>query len=308
MQNYPKISVTIINWNKAEDTSKCIDSLKKSNYPNFDVFVVDNGSIGNDAEILEGRYGKYATIIKNKENLGFAGGHNVAIKHELDKENPPDFIFLLNNDAEVDPNCFDACVKTVRLSNAGIVGAIINRTRDGKVLSNVSPLINEFFGFKVATTKIVPPSEPFWEVERVQGAAMMISRKLLEQSIKERGFYLKEDYFLYWEETEFCCYARTCGYKVVIARDAIVSHYDAKSTGHDSPLTYYYFTRNRVFLANKVLPWHLKILFNLWYAPTRIFRAFQSACKGNTKVSFAILQGFIDGYINKRGKWKNHKG
>ena len=56
---------------------------KKITYPNYEVIVVDNGSEGDDADILEKKYKGYIRLIRNKENLGFAEGNNVAIRQVL---------------------------------------------------------------------------------------------------------------------------------------------------------------------------------------------------------------------------------
>ena len=59
---YPKVSIIILNWNGLKDTIDCLESLKKITYPNYEVIVVDNGSKGNDADVLEGKYGDYITV------------------------------------------------------------------------------------------------------------------------------------------------------------------------------------------------------------------------------------------------------
>jgi len=57
--NHPKVSVIIFNWNGLEATSECLESLKKVSYPNCEVIVVDNGSKGNDAQVLQEKFGDY---------------------------------------------------------------------------------------------------------------------------------------------------------------------------------------------------------------------------------------------------------
>ena len=307
--DYPKVAIIILNWNGWEDTIECLESLKKITYPNYEVIVVDNGSEGNDADILEEKYGDYIKVIRNKENLGFTGGNNVAIYHVLQSKNPPDYVFLLNNDAKIEPDCLNVCVRVAQLTKAGIVGARIRNPKNGSFFTGSTSLFYEFFG-KISSIFPHSPStsSPFWEVARVHGAGMLIWRKLLEKVRKEHGYYLRPDYFCYWEETEFCHYAREKAYKVVMARDAIMNHEDKTALNKNSPLVFYYFTRNRIFLANETLPFYLKILFHLLNIPTRFLRAIQKTLKGQPKVSIAILQGLFDGYKNVRGKWKYHKG
>jgi GT2 family glycosyltransferase len=48
-----KVFIIILNWNGLEDTIECLESLRKIPYPNYEVIVVDNGSKGNDAQVLE---------------------------------------------------------------------------------------------------------------------------------------------------------------------------------------------------------------------------------------------------------------
>ena len=98
--DYPKISIVILNWNGLKYTIECLESLKKSTYPNYEVIVVDNGSKGNDADILEEKYKGYIKLIRNKENLGFPGGSNIAIK-QIIAQGESDYVLLLNNDTKI---------------------------------------------------------------------------------------------------------------------------------------------------------------------------------------------------------------
>ena len=68
----PKVSIIILNWNGLKDTIECLESLEKITYSNYEVIVIDNGSKGNDADILEEKYKDYIKVIKNKENLIYA--------------------------------------------------------------------------------------------------------------------------------------------------------------------------------------------------------------------------------------------
>lgn len=307
---YPKVSIIILNWNGLKDTIKCLESLKKITYPNYEVIIVDNGSDGNDADVLEKKYKGYIKIIRNKENLGFPGGNNVAIHYSLNRKYPADYIFLLNNDATIQPDCLNKCVEVAQLSKVGIVGAVIIGTCDDNVfIGTPRSLLNEFFPFHVFIPYRPPsPLPPFWEVGRVCGCAMLISGKLLMQIKKKDGHHLNSDLFLYCDEPDFCYRARKLGYKVVMARDAIVYHHYGKSTSLDSPLSLYYFARNKIFLANLMLPWHLKVLFHLWYVPARLIQAFLKIVRRQPQVSVAILQGLLDGYRGVTGKWKYHRG
>ena len=94
----PSVAIIIVNWNSYSFTFDCITSLKKCNYPNFKIILVDNGSTDFSIEKLSKDF-KEIDIIKNKSNLGFTGGNNIAISRAL-KENF-DYVMLLNNDTKV---------------------------------------------------------------------------------------------------------------------------------------------------------------------------------------------------------------
>jgi len=99
--NQPKVCIITLNWNGLEDTIECLESLKKITYTNYEVIVVDNGSEGNDPQVLEERFGDYIHLIKNDRNYGFYGGANIGIRYAL-KNSYPDYLLLHEGIAVVD--------------------------------------------------------------------------------------------------------------------------------------------------------------------------------------------------------------
>ena len=100
--NQPKVSIIILNWNGLQDTIACLESLQKVTYPNCAITVVDNGSKGDDVQILRDRYGNHVHIVANDNNYGFSEGNNIGIRASLHQE--ADYLLLLNNDTVVAPN------------------------------------------------------------------------------------------------------------------------------------------------------------------------------------------------------------
>jgi len=80
MLSRPKVSIIVLNWNGLKDTIECLESLKKITYPNYGVIVVDNGSEGNDADVLEERYKDYIKVIRNKGSYKKKCGIYIVIK------------------------------------------------------------------------------------------------------------------------------------------------------------------------------------------------------------------------------------
>ena len=106
-----KVSIVILNWNRPKDTLDCLRSIRKCRIPNAkcQIIVVDNNSIDNSVTRIKKQLVKIknedsisSEIIENTENLGFAEGNNVGIRHALN--HGADYILLLNNDTVVDKN------------------------------------------------------------------------------------------------------------------------------------------------------------------------------------------------------------
>ena len=94
-----KIGIILVNYNGALDTVECVDSIEKSSYKNYEIYVVDNASNDKDVSILEKLDGK-VTLLKLKENVGFSGGNNRGISLAI--ENGCEYILLLNNDTIIE--------------------------------------------------------------------------------------------------------------------------------------------------------------------------------------------------------------
>ncbi len=123
--NQPKVCIITLNWNGLEDTIECLESLKKITYPNYEVIVVDNGSEGNDTQVLEEKFGDYIHLIKNDRNYGFYGGANIGMRYALNNSYP-DYLLLLDNDTVVDPEFLTEMVKVAEADPAiGMAGAKI---------------------------------------------------------------------------------------------------------------------------------------------------------------------------------------
>ena len=74
-----EIYFIVLNYNGYADTVECLESLKQLNYPNFQVIVVDNASVGGEGERLANSFPEFIHLA-NKTNLGFSGGNNIGIE------------------------------------------------------------------------------------------------------------------------------------------------------------------------------------------------------------------------------------
>src|SRR5438552_1228619 len=70
------VCIIVLNWNGWQDTLECLESLRRLDYPNFRVLVVDNGSTDDSVERFK-KFSLQDELIETGRNLGYAGGNNV---------------------------------------------------------------------------------------------------------------------------------------------------------------------------------------------------------------------------------------
>lgn len=290
---HPKVSIIILNWNGLEDTTECLESLKKITYPNYEVILVDNGSEGDDVRILSEKFGDYIHVIENDRNYGFAEGNNIGMRYALADLNP-DYILLLNNDTVVDPDFLTELVKAAEGdATIGILGPKIYSYNEPSKISFVGTKIDWWNVGTWPTNEIdVGQFDELREVDAVIGSALLIKRATLE----EIGL-LYAGYFAYFEETEWCVKCKKAGYKIVYVPRAILWHKLQSTAAKIEGFYLYYMTRNRfVFMkrnSGKVRFVLYFVHFFLWkFMFTSVFLLVRQK---NPKLLWTFYKGIYDG-------------
>ena len=245
---YPRTAVIILNWNGLNDTIECLESLRKITYPDYQVLVVDNGSTGDDVKVLRERFGDYIHIIENDRNYGFAEGNNIGMRYALANFNPG-YLLLLNNDITVAPNLLTELVGAAEdNTEVGLVGPlvydyyrpdVIIRTGHGQRISwwrGTTPGVMS----RILKDKTVG----IFEADCIEGSCMLVPRRVLE----EVGM-LDQEYFAYWEETDWCVRIRAAGYKICCVTSSKIWHKVQPSYLDTRKL--YYFLRNNILFMRK---------------------------------------------------------
>src|SRR3989344_5030784 len=102
----PSVSIIILNYNGLDFSRQCLRSALKTSYPNFQVYLVDNGSKINEAEILRKEFADgRIKFIRFNRNWGFVEGNNKTVKRLSSK-----YAVFLNNDTEVKPDWLEPLV------------------------------------------------------------------------------------------------------------------------------------------------------------------------------------------------------
>ncbi|MGP3561699.1 glycosyltransferase family 2 protein [Geobacillus sp. BK01] len=244
-----ELAVIICNWNKKDYVLKCIESVKKSTFKDYDLFVVDNASTDGSVEAIKQKFGNSVNLIINKENKGGSGGFNRGIKEAL-KYNYR-YIQLLDNDVIVDEKAIEELYNYMENNpNTAVVGSKIYVLDEPNKIQEIGAKID----YKKYTIHLnyanhldVGNLPEVVECDYVPACSMMVRVDV----IRKVGL-MDEEYFLYWDDIDWCYRMKLRGYRVVALNKSKVWHKSGVKVRQDT-FTHYYFFRNRVHFFMKFL-------------------------------------------------------
>jgi GT2 family glycosyltransferase len=228
-----RVAIVLVNWNNSEDTLACIESLGKLNYQDSQIVVVENHSGLEEYRAL--RSGCTDEIIlRQKRNLGFAGGCNVGIRWALQKGF--DYVWLLNNDAVVAPESLPELVGAMESdSRIGIVGGVMYYWNDPERIQTAGGFIDDESprGEMLGINELdAGQFRGIRDVDYVSGGMLLVR----SAAITPVGL-LDERFFMYYEDTDWGVRMREGGWRVVTTSAAKCWHKDKASAG--SKKTYF---------------------------------------------------------------------
>jgi GT2 family glycosyltransferase/glycosyltransferase involved in cell wall biosynthesis len=233
---FPLASIAIATYNNLPLNKACLHSIaQETDYPNYEVIVVDNGSTDGTAEWLveAAQRDRRLKVICNRENRGFAAANNQALRRARGE-----FLCLLNNDT---------------LATRGWLSTLIGRLRKTPGLGLVGPVSNN-----VGNAAKVPAGYrnvaqlPRWaetycrrhDGEVVPAEMLGFFCVVMPREVYERVGELDERFGLgYFEDDDYCRRVRDAGYTFGFVRDAFVHHWQEASfglLGKDTYLSIYY--------------------------------------------------------------------
>jgi GT2 family glycosyltransferase/8-oxo-dGTP pyrophosphatase MutT (NUDIX family) len=243
----PKLSVNLVTWNGSKYIPYLFESLKKQTFKDWKLFVFDNGSTDNTVDAIKKELADFNfdyEIIKNKENFGFAGGHNRIFKLADTK-----YVLLLNQDMYIKDDCIEKMIAYADLhkdvsaiaprlmkwnfdeininglqaSFSGLVDALgLKIYRSRRVIEQFTS--EEWTNIKDAYSADVLP------VFGVSGAFPMFKRKVLEEVADVEGNIFDENYHAYKEDVDLAFRLRSAGHCASVLLDA-VSYHDRSAAG-----------------------------------------------------------------------------
>jgi N-acetylglucosaminyl-diphospho-decaprenol L-rhamnosyltransferase len=237
----PDLAVVVVNTNGGEEVLTCLRSVYDSTGDaSLEVLVVDNASTDGSPEALEREF-PGATLIRNRENRGFAA----AVNQGIEASTAP-FLFLLNPDARVVAGTLEGLLKVARdHPRAGAIG-VLTRNPDGSVYPSARRVPGLWEGFLHTFLSPFWPDNPWtrsyrmadWDrqserqVDWVSGSSMLLRRAALDQV----GTF-DEGYFMYVEDMDLCTRLRAAGWEVWFSPELEVVHVGGTATAGKRGMT-----------------------------------------------------------------------
>lgn len=294
-----RIAVVVINYQRAADTLECLDSLLQVAAPEFDIFLVDNGSNASDVVQLNGyvtHHPERIVFTAFPENHGFTGAHN-RLFEQLVPGKRYDFFLLLNNDVVVEPD-FLARMMT-RIDREQRIEMVAARVMQYANRDEVDNLGITFYKCGLASNR-KSPDDPLLGPS---GNCALYTADLLRQVHQVSGEYFDEQFFCYAEDTDLAWRAVLLGYRAAYAEDAQVYHKGSiASGGPNSDFVLYHGIRNSLFMLVKDVPaWFLgRNLF--WMLVLHGAILLRYTIKGKLGIVFRLYRDFLHGALAMRRK------
>ena len=296
----PRVSVITVNYNQSEVTCALLESIRWQAWRNVEVIVVDNASRENPEALFKSRFPE-VIFLRSEQNLGFAGGNNLALPYATG-----DYFFFVNNDAELTENTIQNLLQVFETQpRAGIVSPLICYAPEVRENAHAATDLIQYAGMTpvhplTGRNRTIGNREAdhgqFTQTAQTayaHGAAMMAPRRVLEQVGP-----MREDFFLYYEELDWCERIRQAGWEVWVQPLARVYHKESLTVQKLGSLKTYYLTRNRI--------WFMRRHFGAWQR--RGFYAFLGLVTAPKNiVAYALRGEWSNLRAFLRGVWWNIK-
>lgn len=286
------VSIITLNYNQANVTCQLLESCRSLTYPNYEILVCDMHSKEDPSEKIEKGSYPHTTLYMSDRNRGFAGGNNWGMQFAKGE-----FILLLNNDTEVNPDLIEKLL--IPFNQDKTTGVVCP-----KIKYFDFPNLIQYAGFTrmnsfTGRTKAIGNGEPdrgqynvITSTYGAHGAAMMVKREVIDQVGR-----FPEKFFLYYEEWDWSARILKAGYRIYCQGLATVYHKESMSVGKLNPMKEYYLTRNRILYMRRNSP-GIKLVgfiaFFLFFTVPKT--TLKYLAKGNISFLKAFMRGIKDNF------------
>ncbi len=293
----PLFSVVIPNWNGKKFLQTCLDALAAQTYPQLEVIIVDNASQDGSQDYIRTYYPQ-VRLVELPENRGFTGACNAGMQAAQGE-----YICLLNNDTEVDPQWAAALVDAfARHPEAGSVASkmLLFDRRD------YIHTTGDFFTLdgRAGNRGVWQRDEGQYEQEEYVFSACGGSAVYRRQMLDQIGL-LDDDFFFSGEDVDLGWRAQLAGWRCLYTPRAIVYHHLSATGG--GVTASYYDGRNLIFILAKNYPAALwrkhggRVLRAQWALAWEALRAWRGAA------ARARLRGMLAGLRGLPRIWRKRR-
>ncbi|UCD98417.1 MAG: glycosyltransferase family 2 protein [Chloroflexota bacterium] len=278
----PKVIVIIVNWQRPDDTIECLNSVFSSDYENFEVVLVDNGSQDDSVNRIHQAFPDI-NILEIPANLGFTGGYNAGI--EFARKIRASYYFLLNNDTVIDKYAIRFLASSgwdVSIPKITYYGSPELIWSAGARWRAFPPTI-KMIGYRKEDNPIYNRPYP---LEYATGCALMIREHVFEIV---SGF--DPVYQNYMEDYEFSYQVRAAGFQMGYVPEALIQHKESQTLGINSPQRWQLLGRNTVIFYRKSTRFPG---YTLWSVMGWII--LREIVQGNLKYLPSFWQGVQEGW------------
>jgi len=247
----PLVSVIIVNLNGKHHLEKCLESLMKADYENYEVILVDNNSKDNSIEFVKNNYPSII-IIKLEKNYGFAEPNNIGAKIAKGE-----FLLFLNNDTEVKPNFIKEMIKVIKKDSKIAICQSLLLKANGEVESSGDYI--DVFGRAYSSKNEVTGVK---KILSARGASMLVRKN----SFLSLGGFDK-NFFASFEDVDLGLRACIWGYDVVVVPESIVYHKAGQTVNEIKEEVQFHGVKNNIILrlTNFEMLLSLKMISNFFW-------------------------------------------
>lgn len=287
----PSICILVLNYNSALESIHLYNEILSFNRIDLSIFVIDNNSRREDRKLLIKNVPK-DTLILNSRNLGYAAGNTRGINLAI--ENEFEYIFLLNPDIRLNKDVIDRLLfQLEKNQNIAVIGPRICYRENQNLIYSDGGVVKAEKGFLTdhlnCNRKVHEVENPgLHTVDYVNGSCF-----LLRASIWEKIGGMREDFFLYFEETEWCLRAKKAGFLCMVDSEVAAYHLSSSKTlGY-----HFYMTRNRILLAKNQNEYIIETICTIAFSIFQELYRDLRKLKMPSSESFAKLKGVLAGII-----------
>jgi len=226
VKNNFKVNILILNWNGIDVLEDCINSILNSDYANFTITVIDNGSTDNSLKVLRNKF-QEIDIIEISENLGYAKGYNYTFSKIKNLED--DFYLILNNDTVIKKNTISELVSAAEYYGIeNIYGPKIinqNNKKNWYCGGRLNPINGQAYHLGLNKTEDVIKYKTN-ETSYVSGCCMLVSK----ETINFLGGF-NERFIMYYEDVDLCLRLKNSNKKCYFVSESTIYHKISYSMG-----------------------------------------------------------------------------